>query len=203
MDLIARNGFMWPADDGWCHKVIHEELGDLDAAVRLCRGHEVAVQAGGNVGVWASHLAKRFKRVVTAEPDVINYKCLTLNVPDNVEHHRAAFGAEPSSIGLVYVEGNAGAHYAKADGDIPVLTIDSLGLEACDLICLDVEGYEPMALRGAEQTIRRCKPVIMFEEKGLSQRYFGVPEGTAERWVVGLGMGYSVKARVRRDVILA
>lgn len=203
MDLIERNGFWWPANDGWCHKVIHEELPDLDAAVRLTKGKFVAVQAGGNVGVWASHLAKTFGLVVTVEPDATNYECLTRNVPANVQHQRAGLGAEKGGFGLVTVDGNAGAHYAKPEGDIPVVTIDSLGLGACDLICLDIEGYEPFALQGAEQTIRKYRPVIMFEEKGLSQKYYGVPEGTSQAWVLGLGLDYSVKARVRKDVILA
>lgn len=203
MDLIERNGFWWPANDGWCHKVIHEELSDLDAAVKLTRGKFVAVQAGGNVGVWASHLAKTFGLVVTVEPDATNYECLKRNVPSNVQHQRAGFGAEKGGFGLVNVEGNAGAHYAKPEGDIPVVTIDGLGLGACDLIVLDVEGSEPAALRGAEQTIRQFRPVIMFEEKGLSERYYGIPEGTSQSWVLGLGLGYSVRGRVRKDVILA
>jgi len=204
MDLIKRDdGFWWPADDGWCHKVIHEELPDLDAAARLTKGKFVAVQAGGNVGVWANHLAKSFVGVVTVEPDAANYECLKRNVPDNVLHRRAGLGAMAGSMGLVNVEGNAGAHYAKADGQIPIITIDSLNLSACDLICLDIEGYEPFALQGAEQTIRKYRPVIMFEEKGLSERYYGIVRGTAEQWVLDLGMGYRVRDRVRKDLILS
>lgn len=204
MDLIERDdGFWWPANDGWCHKVIHEELPDLDAAVRLTKGKTLAIQAGGNVGVWASHLAKSFAGVVTVEPDATNYECLKRNVPGNVMHRQAGLADQLKLAGLNKVDGNAGAHYMVGVGDIPVITIDSLNLEACDLICLDIEGYEPLALQGAEQTIRKYSPVIMFEEKGLSQRYYGIPEGTAERWVIGLGLGYSVRARARRDVILA
>lgn len=203
MDLVQRNGFWWPADDDWCWRVIHDELPDLDRAVGLTKGKFVAIQAGGNVGVWASHLAKTFGLVVTVEPDAANYECLTRNAPCNVQHQRAGFGAEKGGFGLVNVQGNAGAHYAKPDGDIPVLTIDGMGLGACDLICLDIEGYEPFALRGAEQTIRKYRPVIMFEEKGLSERYYGLVRGTAEQWVLDLGMGYRVRDRVRKDIILA
>jgi FkbM family methyltransferase len=203
MDLIERNGVWWPAHDGWCHKVIHEEVADVDAAAHLTKGKFVAVQAGGNVGVWAAHLAKTFGLVVTVEPDAANYECLKRNVPSNVQHMRAGFGAGKGTLGLVNVEGNAGAHYARPGGDIPVATIDSLGLGACDLIVLDVEGSEPAALRGAEQTIRQFRPVIMFEEKGLSERYYGIARDTAEKWVTGLGLGYRVKSKVRADVILA
>ena len=204
MDLVHReDGFWWPADDDWCWRVIHDELPDLDRAVGLAKGWNVAVQAGGNVGVWAQDLAARFASVVTVEPMADNYACLVKNVSENVSHRCAAFGAAAGQLSMERIDGNAGAHYAKAGDGVPVITIDSLNLEACDLICLDIEGYEPFALQGAEQTIRKFRPVIMFEEKGLSERYYGVARGTAEQWVLDLGMGYRVRDRVRKDIILA
>ncbi|MBB6306231.1 FkbM family methyltransferase [Xanthobacter tagetidis] len=203
MGMIERNGFWWPSSDDWCWRVIHQELPDVDRAVSFCRGHAVAIQAGGNVGVWAAHLARTFAHVETAEPMADNYACLQRNVPSNVNHRRACFGAKPGAVAMEAVTGNAGAHYVREGGDTPVITIDAMELHACDLICLDVEGYEPFALQGAEDTIRRFRPVIMFEEKGLSERYFGIPRGACESWVLGLGLGYEVKDRVRKDVILA
>lgn len=202
MDLIERGGFWWPANDGWCHKVIHQEIPDCDMAVSLAKGRDCAIQAGGNVGVWAAHLAKSFKRVITAEPDPVNYECLKRNVPANVEHHRAGFGNAALTTGIKQVEGNAGAHYLQGQGDIHLVRIDDLELDACDLLILDVEGFEPMALEGAEQTIRKYRPVIMFEEKGLSQQYYGRARGSAHNWVLGLGLGYDVKAKPRADVIM-
>lgn len=205
MDQIIQrdDGFFWPADDDWCYRVIHAEVADADIAVNLAKGRTLAVQAGGNVGVWASRLAKSFGTVVTVEPDATNYECLKRNVPLTVQYQRAGFGSAPGSLSLVNVNGNAGAHYVNfnGDGSIPIITIDSLDLPACDLLILDVEGSEPAALYGAEQTIRRFKPVIMFEEKGLSERYYGIKRGTAEKWLAG--MGYVVKAKVRADVVMA
>lgn len=198
--MIERNGFWWPADDDWCWRVIHQELPDLDAALAYATGRKVAVQAGGNVGVWAAHLAAMFDYVETAEPDADNYECLIQNVPDNVRHRQAGFGAVAGTIGLDRETGNAGAHHLGGDGVVPIITIDSLGLDACDLIVLDVEGFEPLALRGAEQTIAKFSPVVMFEEKGLSERYYGISRGTAEHWLSTLG--YHVADRRRADVIM-
>lgn len=203
MDMIQRNGFWWPADDDWCWRVIHQEVPDVDAAVAYAKGRDVAVQAGGNVGVWAAHLAKSFRWVDTVEPVAINYACLVLNVPENVRHGHAGFGDKPGTLSMQIVPGNAGAHFGKPGGDVPVITIDSLELDACDLICLDLEGYEPQALRGAEKTIRKFRPAILIEEKGLSERYYGIPRGTAETWVMGLGLGYKVREKRRADVILS
>jgi len=41
--------------------------------------------------------------------------------------------------------------------------IDDLGLAACHLLKLDIEGMEVEALRGAEQTVRAHRPLIYVE----------------------------------------
>ena len=60
-----------------------------------------------------------------------------------------------------YLEPNSGM-FEKHDGTgaIPVLSIDQLGLNNCDLIHLDIEGGEYDALMGAEHTIKRFGPLI-------------------------------------------
>jgi hypothetical protein len=76
---------------------------------------------------------------------------------------------------------------------------DGLTLPSIDLIYLDVEGHEMHALIGAHQTIKKFRPVICFEDKGLSERY-GVKAGDAERWLAD-ECGYFVAARFNRDVL--
>lgn len=48
---------------------------------------------------------------------------------------------------------------------VPTLTVDQLGIADLTLIQLDVEGYEPHVLRGAEATISTHRPVIVVEDK--------------------------------------
>jgi hypothetical protein len=43
------------------------------------------------------------------------------------------------------------------------MTIDSLGLEACNIIQLDVEGFEQYAIAGAVKTLEKFRPVIVAE----------------------------------------
>ena len=46
---------------------------------------------------------------------------------------------------------------------LPLITIDSLGLPSCAVMKIDVEGMESQVLRGAVATIERCRPIIYFE----------------------------------------
>ena len=56
-------------------------------------------------------------------------------------------------------------------GHVPTIVIDSLNLTGCDLIQLDIEGYEYKALLGAKNTIQKYKPVLCVEfcEKWLNR----------------------------------
>jgi hypothetical protein len=86
-------------------------------------------------------------------------------------------------------------------GDIaPIDTLDSLNLPALDLLYLDIEGFEMMAIIGGLETIVKFKPVIAIEDKGLSERY-GYKQGQAEKFLAS--HGYEVVARPHRDVVMA
>jgi FkbM family methyltransferase len=199
-------GMLWPADDLACAAVVFDTTGDLDEAYRYVRNWDLAVQAGGNMGVWPLHMAKSFETVLTFEADPRNWVALEHNVAGRVGI-QAEFAAltdrSGDSVGTELPpreRHNAGAMRLSYSGSgTPTVALDDLQLEACDLIYLDIEGYELFALRGAEQTIRTHQPVVAFEDKGLSTHY-GVSKGQAERFMTDLG--YRVVARPHRDVIM-
>lgn len=56
-----------------------------------------------------------------------------------------------------------GPSACEAASVVQMVTIDSLELPHVDYMKIDVEGFEPLVLLGAQETIKRCKPVIMFE----------------------------------------
>jgi len=193
------DGIWWPDSDKECHPVVPRHVRDMNKALPLCRSRKCVVQAGGNVGVWAGHLANEFETVWTFEPEKENYACLERNLQgvDNIHHINAALGHKAGVAGMHRVPNNAGAHWLiKGEEDIPVITIDNLKLPACDLMILDTEGNEPDILVGARETLGAHKPVLMIEDKGLSER-FGAPQG----WTDAIE-GYQVVDRVHRDVIL-
>ena len=65
--------------------------------------------------------------------------------------------------GLNYIESLAGT--------TAMTTLDAYEFDAVDLIKIDVEGAEFEVIEGAEQTIRRNRPVICVETNHLSERY--------------------------------
>ena len=47
--------------------------------------------------------------------------------------------------------------------EVELTTIDALNLHRLDFMKIDVEGYEPLAIKGAFNTIKKCRPVIVME----------------------------------------
>lgn len=194
-------GLLWPQDDRECAAAVFDSVSDMGHALKHCRNFDLAVQAGGNMGVWALALAAKFAKVVTFEPDPVNFRALVHNTAgqSNILSLPCALGSNPGWCDMEREEGNAGAHQVKPGTVVPVMTLDSLDLPSCDLLYLDIEGSEMPAIVGAIETIERFRPVIAIEDKGLSERY-GYRKGEAEIFLAK--RGYEVVARPHRDVVL-
>ncbi|HSK24193.1 MAG TPA: FkbM family methyltransferase [Egicoccus sp.] len=74
---------------------------------------------------------------------------------------------------------------------VDVFTLDSVvdeaGLDRIDVIKIDVEGYEPAVLRGAEQTIRRFRPILLIEIEDRHLGKFGADGATVVDLMTRLG----------------
>ena len=198
-------GFYWPDSDNDCHPVILQQSADIKVVLDHVQAFDVCVQAGGNVGVWAKILAEKFHAVYTFEPDPENFSCLVRNVPEhNVVKFNAALGEGPAFIQVGAPDeahrNNCGAYQVMGQGIYPVMTIDSLDLPACDLLYLDIEGYELFALQGAYKTIEKYHPVVSIEQKKLPLMY-GCKIEEAANWLIK-EFGYEVVERPHRDVVL-
>lgn len=186
-------------------RAVDDWVADADVALKYVRSLGVAVQAGGAYGIWPLRLAALFGVVYTFEPDHYNFSCLAWNTRDcsNVVRMQAALGCGPELVGVVRdpsEANNAGAGYVQEGrGGVPTVQLDHLGLHACDLLCLDVEGHELYALQGARQTVIEYRPVVMLEAKQLPHMRLGAED--AVRWLVDR-RDYVEVARVHRDVVL-
>lgn len=203
--IIQIDGIWWPQSDRVARGFILSELGPaIDWLLAHCPDRNCIVQAGGNVGTYPLRLAEHFKKVVTFEPDPDNWKAMTENfkgVPaaKRIEAHNAALGDVEGLCAVLEVEhGNCGAHRINPSdkGTIPVVTVDGLKLKACDVIFLDIEGFELPALAGAVETIKQFSPVIALEMKRLSDVY-GYSDQDTHDFL--LELGYDQVAALRND----
>jgi FkbM family methyltransferase len=146
----------------------------------------VAIQAGGNCGQYVRQFSQRFETVYTFEPDPINFLCLTLNCGDNVIKTQACVGNERKFVNIS--KGNdSGAIHVSGQGNIHTVIIDDMDLPACDLIQLDIEGYEYFALLGAQRTIEKYHPLLMLEWYGPWAKRYGVSFEQFEKLLGDLG----------------
>lgn len=193
--MIQHDGMWWPDGDKRARPIIVGDCGrDVRFVLDYVKGRDCIVQAGGNVGVYALALADHFQQVITFEPDPANYECLRKNLEARDAFNRvteiyAGLGAEEGRCQPIVVEAdNCGAHRVgpSRSGSVALVALDSLNLRKCDAIWLDVEGFELFALRGAENTIRKHKPVLICEEKGLGEVY-GVGRHEIEEYLGAFG----------------
>ena len=205
LPFTDKTEWYWPVNDIKLVQVF-DDVQDIDLTMKYVEKAGVCVQAGGACGVWPMRYSQLFDRVYTFEPMAANHLCLIRNLEgiDNVGVLHNALSDTVSSGDMLFEKSekdNYGAVYFKPGaGDVTTKTIDSLGLGACDLIQLDIEGYEPEALKGAIDTIERFKPVIVLEEKPLPQ--FAHRDYKEARYFIE-GLGYKQVDAIKRDVIFA
>jgi len=156
---------------------------------------DTVVQAGGCCGMYPRFYKNYFKNVYTFEPNPDNYECLKKNCDgiQGILHGQYALGPTPSKVSMNYARPggddiNVGMHTINnTPGDINMIMIDQLNLSACDLIHLDIEGFEEGAIYGALQTITKYWPVIIVER--------GNGRNLLER------LGYVARATLKMDVV--
>lgn len=166
----------------------------------------VALDVGANVGLWTKDLCNHFNKVIAFEPVDKFRECLARNVAaSNLEIKTCALGAEDTMINMIVTTENTGHSHVDAsshgNGSIPMFKLDSLDLEPFDYMKIDCEGYEYNILVGAEQTIKKYRPVVVVEQKlhkdtGRTENNQYQAAELLKSW------GARQLARVNHDVIL-
>lgn len=197
-----REGWLWSTTDEACWDWLQNEIDAPELISKYCKNKKVVVQAGGNCGLFVKSYASLFETIYTFEPDPKNFYCLVNNVEEqNVIKIQACLGNSHKLVGLKIKKYNAGVtRVSDVPGDVPSFMIDDLGLDQCDLIHLDIEGYEFFALEGAIETIKKNKPVICIEWLNYN-RLYQVSQENILNWLSDLG--YTEVGRVYSDIIFA
>lgn len=209
------NGWYLPDEDNYFAPFFEEDargfqIERIEAAILLCKHRRIAIDGGAHVGTWAVAMALDFEYVHAFEPVPATYDCLLANLNrhevGNVSTHNTAL-SDRAGTGIEkwdrahQLAGNTGSRYVlpavNGSGTLAMQTLDSLNLVDVDLLKLDVEGAELLALRGAEATIKRCAPIIVVELKTGYGARFGHADDASTTYLRSLG--YTETMRMKND----
>jgi len=151
----------------------------------------VALDCGANIGVhtveWARSMHGWGSVIAIEAQERIYYALagnLAINNCFNASALHVAVGSttgtldipvpdysKPSSFGSLELRQSPGNEFigqaidysAEKCHPVDLITIDSLALKRLDLLKLDIEGMELEAIAGADETLRRHKPVLLVE----------------------------------------
>jgi len=133
------------------------------------KNKRTALDIGANVGLWSRDLVKHFEQVIAFEPVAMFRECLEHNVTaPNIVVESVALGDTEGQVNMIITEGNTGHTHVdpnSVNGDTKIIRLDSLNLQNVDYIKIDCEGFEYRVLQGAKETIKRCRPVVVIEQK--------------------------------------
>jgi FkbM family methyltransferase len=164
------------------------DLSCVDTVLKMVPGRTAAIQAGGNLGIFGKYLARTFQTVYVFEPSPEQFPLMVKNAPEpNIVRFQAALGCTRELVGTSQTRRDQktappheGVTHVSGAGVVPTLCIDDLNLPVCDLLYLDVEGYELYALIGAVSTLDRCRPVVSVEMNGNAAHYGLTTDQTGE-----------------------
>lgn len=183
-----------------------QEAKTLEAllATDLVPDRSCALDGGAHVGGWTVIMAAAFDHVISVEPseaiDHLRENCAGLS---NVEIINAALMDEPGRVDCFAAKRQtltARQVRKSKKGAVRCLDIDSLSIESLGLLKLDIEGSELLALRGAVDTISRCRPYILCEmagngrSRGISDRdvmAFIISQGYRRTFLDNVDYGFS------------
>lgn len=155
------------------------EIGDLDfffdamAPNKTLLSAATAIDIGANIGNHSLYFSDHFQKVLSFEPNPRTFQVLRLNaeLAGNVVCFNEGISDVNAEVLLETCNTNSGRSAITGNDtgnarSIRVKALDSIidQAENVRLIKIDVEGHEEKVLIGAEQTIRKNRPIILFEQ---------------------------------------
>lgn len=159
------------------------------------------IDVGGYTGLFSVAGRLLGAHVLAFEPMPSNRlrfqeNCRLNKVSDKVSSEAIADRCGEGELSYNSVPYTAGASLVKEwqaghKWPVQLLTLDSLNLQKCCAIKIDVERAEPLVLRGARDLLQRCRPELLIE-------VLGDAEGDAVLEALdGLGYRHAVTLDVR------
>lgn len=159
------------------HNILDYQKDQLDIALSFCKTFRHAIDVGANYGIMSANMAKKFSKVSAFEivPEIND--CFKKNMSkfgiNNVDIYDCGLGEKETTVALNFnPQKTFSTHINSEDsGDIKVKSLDSFNFSNVDFIKIDAEGFEPFIIKGGLETIKKYKPVILYERKGHEERY--------------------------------
>jgi FkbM family methyltransferase len=149
--------------------------GEVEVFRKILKPGDVALDVGANIGAFTVPMAKLVGdtgKVYAFEASEKNVELLRKNVVDNdLEQVRViGMAASDTSNPLKVSRLDAFHNYtamsvAEESIDVAAMRIDDLDLKKCKLIKIDVDRHELQVIRGARETIMRCRPILYVENE--------------------------------------
>ena len=137
---------------------------------RFIEANDVVIDCGANIGAFAIYAATRALNVTVLafEPETVTYQALVRNVvanglSDQIRCLPSGVGEHVTNLGILRRSDcftMHGLQESGADESVQCTTIDECRLDRCDLIKMDVEGFEVPALKGSRATLQRFRPKL-------------------------------------------
>ncbi|MGL4552345.1 MAG: FkbM family methyltransferase [Gemmataceae bacterium] len=182
-DVLGHTMYLHPEDGvvsptllktGWFEPL------ETDLFARVVRPGDVVLDLGANIGYYTllfARLVGDAGKVIGFEPDPANFRLLRKNVLTNgyrnVVLHQKAAAHTTGTLQLFLCDGNKGDHrlYDSGDGR-PAIRVETVTVDDAlagwdgpvDVIKMDIQGAEPMALLGMQETLARNPGVKIVTE---------------------------------------
>jgi FkbM family methyltransferase len=161
------------SDEGWFNILArmgkYEEF-NLYNLRPLIRPDAVCLDVGANLGCMTLAMASLAPegKILAFEPDPKTWEALKLTVKasgySNILSYPFALGVDGARGTFIEdAQWRSSSHFVPGVGEEFMVGIDSMNLPRVDLIKIDVEGAELDVLEGAQDTLQRCKPVVVME----------------------------------------
>jgi FkbM family methyltransferase len=191
------------------------DIKKMREAIGHCPTRGVAIDVGAHIGVVSLFLARHFQEVHSFEPCPETYEALTRNTSDqpNVEPHNCGLNDAGGTLRFEYLPSHGQLSHVLYDHEtrkwpdsvitepVPVRTIDSFEFPEVSFIKIDTEGFEGPVVKGARETILRCKPTIILEQWGNETLFHGWERNEASHFLESLGMRPTTGLSFKKDQI--
>ena len=158
-------------------------MGEQEVFAQIVQPGALVVEVGANIGahtVELARLAGRDGEVHAFEPQRIVFQALcanlALNQCTNVFARQSAVGEREGSLLVPPLDpavrtnfGGVSLEGVTFGESVPLVTLDSLDLPACQLLKVDVEGMEVEVLKGSGQLIETHRPIMYLENDRLER----------------------------------